>query len=134
MVKRQLVHESNGEVRELTLISLCSKNCKMTFLKYSRLTSSSFLEWEVGPGEVVLDNDEESCKVGDGDDSRVSEGFSCRAKELQYPTPGLRCLSRSAAELCTFRNSSRTLLERMRCWKRFSKSLMKTTSIPCWRP
>lgn len=37
---------------ELTLISLCSKNCRMTFLKYSKLSSSSDLE---GTGDCGLE-------------------------------------------------------------------------------
>jgi hypothetical protein len=52
---------NSQERKERTLISLCSRNCKITFLRYSRLTSSSFFDssGEPSAGELVLDGDSE---------------------------------------------------------------------------
>ena len=49
-----------------------------------------------------------------GDDEEAPFGlFAIRGEVAdQYPTPGLRCRSRSAADDCTLRNSSR------RAWKK----------------
>lgn len=48
----ELMHSWENEERSLTLISLCSRNCMMTFRRYSRLTSSSDLTME---GELGLE-------------------------------------------------------------------------------
>jgi len=103
------------------LIFSFSRNCRMTFLRYSRLTASSSppaAELELmlvlravvgvstaseGVGEVVRSG--ESAPVpfgtlGEGDIALL-EVFTG-----QYAAPGLRCRSRRAAEDWTFRNSS----------------------------
>lgn len=70
------------ENKPLTLISLCSRNCKITFLKYSRLTSSSFAV--DGDGDPTLGDpfrdgtDEDTGEAGRG----LSTGGSARG-ELQ---------------------------------------------------
>jgi hypothetical protein len=85
-------------------MSLCSKNCKMMLRRYSRLTSSSFSF-----------NDAVSLLGEFGDEGRSVDdiealGTSVELPDrvaLQYPTPGARCRSNSAAEDCTLRSSSR---------------------------
>lgn len=101
-----------------TLISLCSKNCSIMFLKYSTLISSSDFATAGEPGRegvsLVVRSDTEDRG------ERISGLLSCR--EAQYPTPGLRCRSSNAAEDCTLRSSSRRVLY---------KVLVKRTLIRC---
>lgn len=67
----------------------------MTFRKYSRLTSSSFL-LELGAGDAIREGD----SVGmEEKEFRDSTGlFSGFPRVVQYPTPGFRCRSSSAAD------------------------------------
>lgn len=100
---------------QLTLISLCSRNCRMTFRRYSRFTSSS-LRWltagELGRGEPGGDItsllSDARCATGDSAPFPLAGVFP-----LQYPTPGLRWRSRSAADCWTLRNSSRSVCNQM---------------------
>jgi hypothetical protein len=77
----------------------------MTFLRYSRLSSSSFFigVGDVGPGEPARESED-----NDDIEVRASDGV-LSAREVQYPTPGFRCRSSKAADDCTFRNSSRNV-------------------------
>ena len=52
-------------------ISLCSRNCRITFRKYSRLTSSSLFDCD-GAGEAVREGVSEDTEVRDS-----VEGESC---------------------------------------------------------
>lgn len=76
----------------------------MTFLRYSRLTSSS-LEGDAGMagcGELTRDGTPDKA----GEPGRwFSATLSDRA-ELQYPTPGFLWRSNNAADDCTLRSSS----------------------------
>lgn len=79
----------------------------MTFRRYSRLTSSSsFAETEVaGAGDDVREGDD----VDEEIEVRPSVApllLSC-CLLAQYPAPGFLCFSRSAADDCTLRSSSR---------------------------
>lgn len=90
-----------------TLISLCSRNCKITFRRYSKLTSSSFVAREgVGAGEFVREGGSEEL---DDIDVRLSVGLWSTVRDVQYPTPGLRCRSSRAADDWTFLSSSRSV-------------------------
>lgn len=82
----------------------------MTFLKYSRLTSSSFVDCVDGDdtGEPTRDDGSDAAE---DKEVRVSAGLSV-VREVQYPTPGFRCRSRSAADDWTFRSSSRRVFEK----------------------
>lgn len=75
---------------KLTLISLCSKNCRTTFLRYSRFTSSSALASFVG------DATPEGRSEFDEIDVRLSVPLA--SFEAQYPIPGFLCFSSNAAE------------------------------------
>ena len=86
---------------KLTLISLCSKNWRMTFLRYSRFTSSSALDSFVG------DTAPEGRSEFEEIDVRLSVPLA--SFDAQYPTPGFLCFSSSAAEDWTFRSSSRSV-------------------------
>jgi len=79
-----------GKRKTLTLISLCSKNWRMTFLRYSRFTSSSAFDSFVG------DPAPEGRSVLDEIDVRLSVPVA--SFEAQYPTPGFLCFSSNAAE------------------------------------
>jgi hypothetical protein len=69
--------------KQLTLISLCSRNCRITFRRYSRLTSSScFGDVGVGVGDGTRESEDEDTEV------RVSDAADSDL-EVQYPTPGL---------------------------------------------
>lgn len=80
-------------VRILTrfgLISLCSKNWRMTFLRYSRFTSSSARDSFVG--DAAPDGRSEFDEI----DVRLSVAFA--SLDAQYPAPGFLCFSSNAAE------------------------------------
>lgn len=76
----------------------------MTFRRYSKLTSSSLA---TGAGDPSRGEDGKSDVEGVGDAKFASDRLSCLVALLQYPTPGFRCRSSRAAELCTFLSSSR---------------------------
>ena len=71
----------------------------MTFLRYSRFTSSSALESVVG--EVTPVGRSEFDEI----DVRLSVPFA--SFDAQYPIPGFLCFSSNAADDWTFRSSSR---------------------------
>ena len=89
-----------------TRISLCSKNCMMTFRRYSKLTSSSDFTVD---GDEGLEDEFSFAIRSDTEDvgDRTSGVLSLR--DAQYPTPGPRCFSSSATEDWTFRSSSRNV-------------------------
>lgn len=68
----------------------------MTFRRYSRLTSSSFLD----SGDSVLD-------LGDATEGVGDSGAGVVPSDLQYPNPGFLCRSNKAADAWTLRSSSR---------------------------
>ena len=74
----------------------------MTFRKYSKLISSS--DFTVA-GELDLDSESRDSDIDDLGERGSDDETSVR--EAQYPTPGLRCRSRRAADDCTLRSSSR---------------------------
>ena len=131
-VRIRNISRNHDSLKVPTRISLCSRNCRMTFLIYSRLTSSStFVDVAVlGAGEGDL----AGVSAGEGDEIEVCESVAepleastepAGVRVDQYPTPGLRWRSRSAAEDWTLRSSSRSVL--FPCLSCASRTLCSST-------